>query len=116
MDVFDLSRIDLPRRPDGGANSELLSSDVLSVSFSILPAGATNVQQPHTEDEVYYIISGRAAIRVAEEDWPVGPGSLVYVATGVEHHFHSIEEELRLLIFWAPPHRSSTEEPTPTKG
>jgi hypothetical protein len=26
------------------------------------------------------------------------------VATGVEHRFHSIEEDLRVLVFWAPPH------------
>jgi mannose-6-phosphate isomerase-like protein (cupin superfamily) len=44
-------------------------------------------------------------IQVADENRPVGPGSVVYVAAGVEHHFHTIEEELRVLVFWAPPHR-----------
>jgi mannose-6-phosphate isomerase-like protein (cupin superfamily) len=105
LDAFDLSQFDPPRRPDGGASADLLASELLSVSYSILPAGAINQQQPHTEDEVYYVAAGRAVIRVGDEDRPVGPGSVVYVATGVEHHFHSIEEELRILIFWAPPHR-----------
>ena len=105
MDAFDVRGLDPPRRPDGGASAELLASNFLSVSFSILPAGSTNLQQPHTEDEVYYVVSGRAVIEVAGEDCAVGPGSVVYVATGVDHHFHSIDEELRLLIFWAPPHR-----------
>jgi len=37
----------------------------------------------------------------------VKAGSLVFVATGVEHQFHDIEEELRVLVFWAPPHTSA---------
>jgi hypothetical protein len=28
------------------------------------------------------------------------------VATGVEHRFHNIEEDLRVLVFWAPPHNT----------
>lgn len=109
MKAFDLSQVDPPRRADGGASAELLASDLLSVSFSILPAGARNVQEPHAEDEVYFVLSGRAVVRVAAEERQVRPGSLVYVATGVDHHFHSIEEDLRLLIFWAPPHRRSSD-------
>jgi mannose-6-phosphate isomerase-like protein (cupin superfamily) len=50
------------------------------------------------------VISGLGAIRVAGEDRPVKAGSLVFVADGVEHNFHDIEEDLRVLVFWAPPH------------
>jgi mannose-6-phosphate isomerase-like protein (cupin superfamily) len=56
---------------------------------------------------VYYVIAGRGAIRVGDEDRPVKPGSLVFVAAHVEHRFHSITEDLRVLIFWAPPHNRS---------
>jgi mannose-6-phosphate isomerase-like protein (cupin superfamily) len=44
---------------------------------------------------------------VGDEDRPVKPGSLVFVAAHVEHRFHSITEDLRVLIFWAPPHNRS---------
>ena len=67
---------------------------------------APDRQKPHSEDEVYYVIAGRASIRVAGEDRPVTAGSLVFVAAGVEHRFHDIEEDLRVLVFWAPPHAS----------
>jgi mannose-6-phosphate isomerase-like protein (cupin superfamily) len=53
---------------------------------------------------VYYVISGRGTIRVGGEDRPVKPGSLVFVAARVEHRFHTIEEDLCVLVFWAPPH------------
>jgi mannose-6-phosphate isomerase-like protein (cupin superfamily) len=68
----------------------------------VLPAGGTDPQNPHSEDEVYYVVSGRGKIRVGDEDRPVQAGSVVYVAKTVEHRFHSIEEELRVLVFFAP--------------
>ncbi len=45
---------------------------------------------PGGQDELYYIISGRAILRVKEEDQPVRPGSIIFVKANVEHHFHSI--------------------------
>ena len=93
-----------PREADGHGYVDFLASDKLSVGLAIWPAGSTDRQRPHLEDEVYYVISGRGVIRVEAEDRAVKPGSLVFVAMGVEHHFHSIEEDLRVLVFWAPPH------------
>lgn len=71
------------------------------------PAGSIDRQRPHQEDEVYYVISGRGTIRVADEERGVKAGSLVFVAAGVDHRFHDIEEDLRVLVFWAPPHRAT---------
>ncbi len=93
-----------PRDADGHGYIDFLSSQKLSAGLAVWPAGSTDRQRPHQEDEVYYVISGRGQIRVAGEDRAVKPGSLVFVATGVEHQFHHIEEDLRVLVFWAPPH------------
>ncbi|MGI0150246.1 MAG: cupin domain-containing protein, partial [Thermoplasmata archaeon] len=57
---------------------------------------------PHAEDEVYYVLRGRASIRVGSEDRDVHPGSMVYVPARVEHRFHHIRERLSLLVFFAP--------------
>jgi mannose-6-phosphate isomerase-like protein (cupin superfamily) len=48
------------------------------------------------------VVSGQAKIRVAEEDRNVQAGSIVYVAKNMEHRFHSIEEELTVIVFFAP--------------
>src|SRR5262245_36312941 len=80
----------------------------LSVGLYALPAGGVDGQQPHTEDEVYYIVSGRAQMQVADEHHPVQAGSVVFVAAGVEHRFHSITEELQILVFFAPAEGSQT--------
>jgi mannose-6-phosphate isomerase-like protein (cupin superfamily) len=103
--AFELSELDPVRDADGHGYLDLLASDLLSVGYAVWPAGGIDRQQPHGEDEVYHVVSGRGSIRVAGEDRPVGPGSVVYVAARTEHRFHSIEEELRVLVFWAPPHR-----------
>jgi mannose-6-phosphate isomerase-like protein (cupin superfamily) len=96
-----------PRDSEGHGYVDFLVSQKLSVGLAIWPAGAHDGQQPHREDEVYYVISGRGVITVADEQRPVKAGSLVFVTAGVEHRFHDIDEDLRVLVFWAPPHTRS---------
>jgi mannose-6-phosphate isomerase-like protein (cupin superfamily) len=105
MDAFEVPEIDpLPRDADGHGYEDFFASRLLSVGLAIWPAGSADRQRPHREEEVYYVIGGRGAIRVGDEDRAVRPGSLVFVAAGVEHNFHDIQEDLRVLVFWAPPH------------
>jgi mannose-6-phosphate isomerase-like protein (cupin superfamily) len=86
--------------------AEVLRSDLLSVGLYILPAGGTDDQSPHGEDEVYYAVKGRAKIRVGESDHPVQPGTVLFVPARAVHYFHDISEELILVVFWAPPEKS----------
>ena len=65
-------------------------------------AGATDLQEPHSEDEVYYVLEGRGVLHVDGKDVPVFPGALAFVAAKAKHRFHSIVEELVLLVFFAP--------------
>lgn len=95
-----------PRDSDGHGYVDFLASSKLSVGLAIWPAGVIDRQQPHREDEVYYVIGGRGSISVAGESRPVKPGTLVFVEAGVDHRFHDIEEDLRVLVFWAPPHHT----------
>jgi mannose-6-phosphate isomerase-like protein (cupin superfamily) len=91
--------------PDGYA-AEVLRSDLLSVGLYLLPAGAADDQTPHNEDEVYYTVRGRAKLRVGPDDHPVQPGTVLFVPALAEHFFHDIQEELVLVVFWAPPEGS----------
>ncbi len=81
---------------------EFLRIPALSAGLYVLGVGETDPQRPHQEDEIYYVTSGRGMIRVGTEDRPVEPGTIVYVPSRVEHRFHSIEEELRVLVVFAP--------------
>jgi mannose-6-phosphate isomerase-like protein (cupin superfamily) len=88
----------------GGYIANVMRSELLSVGVYVLPAGGTDAQKPHAEDEVYYAVRGRAKFRVGSEDHAVAPGALLFVAARQAHHFHEIEQELVLVVFWAPPH------------
>ncbi len=81
---------------------EFLQTDTLSVGRYVLPAGGTDPQSPHTEDEMYYVFAGVARIRIGEDEHPVEPGDVIYVERGVEHRFIDIEERLELLVVFAP--------------
>jgi mannose-6-phosphate isomerase-like protein (cupin superfamily) len=106
MDSAAFALDDLFAALDGTAHDfgEFLRAPTLSLTVALWPAGATDEQQPHTEDEVYYVAGGRARLRVgADQDFEVVSGSVVYVRAGVEHRFHEISEELHVLVFWSPP-------------
>ena len=74
----------------------------MSAGEYVLPIGTADVQKPHHEDEVYYVIRGRARFKAADEDREIFAGSVLFVAAEVEHRFHDITEELALLVFFAP--------------
>jgi mannose-6-phosphate isomerase-like protein (cupin superfamily) len=102
MNAYELSEL-LQRQADSGKlYHEFIRVPSLSVGMYHLPVGGTDPQQPHTEDEVYYVVSGRAIIRVGDEDRPVSAGSVIFVAAEVEHRFHTISEDLVVLVFFAP--------------
>ena len=89
---------------------EFLRVPSLSVGLYILPVGGVDPQSPHTEDEIYYIVSGRASIGVNGENQEVEAGSLVFVPANAEHRFHSISENLTILVFFAPAEYSLANE------
>ena len=102
MDAFEVAALLEEHARTGKLYLEFLRVPALSLGVYRLPAGGVDPQSPHTEDEVYYIVDGKAQIRVGEEDRAVNAGSIVYVAANVPHHFHLIKEDLTVLVFFAP--------------
>ena len=88
---------------DGYVN-DAVRSDLIHVGVYVLAAGATDDQSPHEEDEVYYAVRGRARFSCDGEEHDVNAGSLLFVRAGADHRFHDIDDELVLVVFWAPPH------------
>jgi len=109
MQAFELTQLISKQKSSDKLYLEFLRVPDISMGLYVLPAGGTDPQSPHTEDEVYYVVSGKAKIKVEEEDQDVQAGSIVYVAKNVEHRFHSIKEELRVLVFFAPAEYSKQE-------
>ena len=110
MEAYEIAQLISQRESSNKLYLEFLKVPDLSMGLYLLPAGGADPQSPHTEDEVYFVVSGRAQILVAEESRDVQAGSIVYVAKNVAHRFHSIEEDLTLLVFFAPAEYSNSSE------
>ena len=102
MKAFEIAELVAKRSALGKPMLEFLREKMLSVCLYTLPPGGPDPQHPHEQDEVYYVISGRARIQVGLEEQEVQPGSVVYVPARIDHHFFAILEELQVLVFFAP--------------
>lgn len=98
----NLGEIDRERAEGGKPYREFLRVPSMSAGVYVLSAGATDLQRPHHEDEMYYVVRGRARFRAGDEDQEVSAGSVLFVAAEVEHRFYNIAEELSVLVFFAP--------------
>jgi mannose-6-phosphate isomerase-like protein (cupin superfamily) len=102
MQAFELSDLVSQLSQSDKLYLEFLRVPTLSVGVYILPANGTDPQQPHTEDEVYYVVQGQGFIRVENEDREVKSGSVIFVKAHAEHRFHTISQALTILVFFAP--------------
>jgi len=109
-DVLDVGEQLAALSRDGHDFAEFFRSPAGSLSLTVArwPAGSTDDQRPHTEDEVYYVAGGRARLTIAGETVAVARGSVAFVAAGVEHQFSAIDEDLVVLVFWSPARHSNT--------
>jgi mannose-6-phosphate isomerase-like protein (cupin superfamily) len=100
---FNAAECELGRKSSGKRYSEFLRVPAMSAGLYVLQAGGVDTQSPHQQDEMYYVVRGRARMRAGSEDQGVSAGSIIFVAARVEHRFYEITEELVLLVMFAPP-------------
>ena len=95
--------------PDESAGThwtEQLRVPDLSVGTYSIPAGGTDDQRPHTEDEVYVVTAGRATFEAGQDRVAAGPGSVIYVAAAEVHRFTDVTEDLATVVLFAPAEES----------
>jgi len=100
--VARLAEIEEQRSESGKPYREFLRVPAMSAGLYVLPAGGTDRQKPHREDEIYYVVRGSARFKAGSEDGEVSAGSVIFVAAEVGHRFYDITEELAVLVFFAP--------------
>jgi len=97
-----IMEIEEQRLAGGRAYREFLRVPAMSAGLYVLPAGSTDHQKPHREDEVYYVLRGRSRFKAGMEDREVSAGSVIFVAAEEGHRFYDISEELVVLVVFAP--------------
>jgi mannose-6-phosphate isomerase-like protein (cupin superfamily) len=101
-EFFNIGDTEKRREQSGKRYLEFLRVPALSAGVYVLPAGGSDLQSPHKEDEMYYVVRGRARMRAGSKDQAVSEGSIIFVAAEIEHRFYDITEELMVLVFFAP--------------
>jgi mannose-6-phosphate isomerase-like protein (cupin superfamily) len=82
--------------------AEHLAVPALSVGTYCIPVGGTDDQTPHSEDEVYVVMGGRAKIWSTDATADISVGSVIFVAADEEHRFIDVAEDLNLLVVFGP--------------
>ena len=102
----------------GAANdwAEHFKVPALSVGTYCIPAGGTDDQSPHTEDEIYVVTAGRARIATPHGVAEVSPDSVIFVPAGEEHRFADITEDLVLLVVFGPAYGTQSMIKNPARA
>lgn len=74
----------------------------MSAGVYVLAKGGTDAQKPHREDEMYFVVRGVARMQIGSDHHEVRAGSVIFVEAQVEHRFYNIQDELEVLVFFAP--------------
>jgi quercetin dioxygenase-like cupin family protein len=97
-----LAAIEEQRAESGKLYREVMRVPAMSAGLYVLGEGAVDHQKPHREDEIYYVLRGRARFKAGMEDREVSGGDVIFVAAEVGHRFYDIAEELAVLVVFAP--------------
>jgi mannose-6-phosphate isomerase-like protein (cupin superfamily) len=101
--VIELDEVVQSARATDARWREFLRAGMFSAGVYRLSAGEIDRQTPHAEDEIYYVLAGRAELEVEGKRHAVEPGSIAFVTKHAEHRFVDILEDLELLVIFAPP-------------
>lgn len=97
---FDLAELVAKSEQRGSPYLEFLRVPQLSAGIYHLDRSAHDTQSAHDEDEVYFVLKGKARMIVDGKSTAIRPGSIVYVPADTGHEFLDIEEDLALLVFF----------------
>ncbi|HKD82192.1 MAG TPA: cupin domain-containing protein [Candidatus Angelobacter sp.] len=90
----------IPTR-DGKLYAELFQHGTLDLEI-YAPKG-TDLQQPHTRDELYIVVSGSGWFFVEGRRLKFSPGDALFAAAGEVHRFEDFTEDLLVwVVFYGP--------------
>ena len=88
---------------DDGFFHTFLNKRSLAAGILFLKPGERDIQEPHDNDEIYYIISGDGFLKINKKDYRISKGKAFFVAKNVKHNFFGNTKELTVLYFFGGP-------------
>lgn len=100
----------LPGAPAGAYPEGVPFAQVLahgSMSVEVFAPGSNqdghDRQQPHSQDELYFVLSGRGEIIISGQRFDAGAGDAFFVAAGAEHRFENFSKDfVTWVVFYGP--------------
>ena len=90
------------RYPQGAPFATVMAGGTMSVEV-FAPNGADS-QQPHAQDELYFVHSGTGEMVINGQRFAAAAGDAFFVAAGVEHRFENFSEDfVTWVVFYGPP-------------
>ena len=102
LQAFQASDLVAANAVSGKRYTEFMRVPAMSAGIYALPAGGEDLQQPHAQDEIYYVLGGRSKFTCNGEVIDARPGSFIYVAARADHRFFDIDEDLAIIVLFAP--------------
>jgi mannose-6-phosphate isomerase-like protein (cupin superfamily) len=99
--VFELSDLLSELDKEGGYFIDFLKIRDLEAGVLRLHSGEKDTQEPHSADELYYIIEGSGFIELGKTTRPVKKGSIIFVPAKMHHRFYGNKDELVVLYMFA---------------
>lgn len=80
-----------------------------TLAVEIYKPEKVDLQQPHSRDEVYVVISGTGEFLNGDTRTTFCPGDFLFVAAGVEHRFENFSDDFATwVLFYGPEGGEST--------
>ncbi len=95
-------------KESGNLFKELFSNGTLSVE--VYKPKQVDLQEPHTRDEVYIIISGSGTFVNDGMETTFNTGDFLFVKAGAEHRFQDFSDDFVTWVFFYGPEGGEQEQ------
>jgi mannose-6-phosphate isomerase-like protein (cupin superfamily) len=99
--VFELKDLVARLEKEGAYFLDFLKVRDLEAGVIVLRPGQEDTQEPHSADELYYVIEGSGFMELGKSKKPVKKGSIIFVPAKMKHRFYGNREDLVVLYMFA---------------
>jgi len=99
--VFELAQLATRLEKEGGYFLDFLKVRNLEAGIIVLHPNEADTQEPHSDDELYYVIEGNAWMEIGKKKIQVKEGSIIFIPAGLRHRFYGNVVDLVVLYMFA---------------
>jgi mannose-6-phosphate isomerase-like protein (cupin superfamily) len=97
--IFELEKLMSKLEDEGNYFLTFVNLHSIQAGILRLRPSEEDVQEPHSSDEIYFVIRGNGFIQVNNRKHKLIPNSFIYIPANVEHRFYGNTEELLVAYF-----------------